>query len=339
MLKQIKTKKQWALEPRSTKLEVLREIDKRQGLTQHKKYKNELYLLEKGNRGEERFLHYLKTNGAPHWTVLRNVWLEYYGEFECDVLLVTHLGLHAFEVKNYSGKLELRNNQCVRNGKVIGHNPFSQTQKSTTNLTEIINQHSHALTVQGVLSFVGTHNNVQLHDNVSGIDVLQLNELQRYIRHLAQVERRHFNKPINLDAILAALHKYEVGQPSKEKEIPEKIKNNVRKGICCSHCGNFEAKLTKTYLICPCGLYEPRIEAVIRTICEYGVIHHQKNLTTTALTDFFAGKVSRSTIFRFLNQYFERTGSYKDAQYINKFAPFIKVKSEFKLQQAKYKRL
>lgn len=338
-MKQMKTKRQQELEPRPTKLEVLREIDKREGLHHHKKYKNELYLLEKGDRGEERLLHYLEANGAPHWTVFRNVWLDYYGEFECDVLLVTHLGVHAFEVKNYSGKLELLNNQCLRNGQVISHNPFSQTQKSTTNLQEILNQQPQSPHVQGVLSFVGINNHVELHDTVSGIDVNMLNELQSYLRKLTRIERSHFNVPINLEAILTTLEPFEIGRPSKERVIPSEIKKNVRQGICCSGCNSFEAKLTKKYLVCPCGLYEPREEAIVRTICEYGVIYHQRNLTTTTLTDFFDGEISKSTVFRHLNKHFERIGFYNNTQYTNLGDPFRKIKSTFELKGVKYKRI
>ena len=37
------------------------------------------------------------------------------------------------------------------------------------------------------------------------------------------------------------------------------------------------------------GMYEPREEAIVRTICEYGVINNEQNLTTSELTKFFGG--------------------------------------------------
>ncbi len=329
------TEKQKLCGVKPTKLEMLREIDKRGGLEHHKKYKDQLYRLEKGQEGEERLIEYLEKFGAPHWTVLRNIWLEHYGEFECDLLLLTNTGPIAFEIKNYSGKLELQNNQCLLNGKIIGHNPFSQAQKVMANLSEILQ----TPTLQGVLAFAGEHNSIQIHNPVSGIEVRMLNELQQYIWQIAQQERNTRKQPINTEALLKTLDQFEIGKPTKEKGLPGEMKTGMRRGIHCCHCSRFNLETNKAYLICPCGMHEPREEAIVRTICEYGVIYPERDLATQALTDFFAGEISKSTVFRHLTKHFRQHGTYRSAKFINPKRVFEQVKPDFHLEQPKYMRI
>lgn len=335
ILKFIQTEKQKLHNPQPTKLETLREINKRGGLEHHKPYKDRLYRLEKGHEGEERLVNYLKKYGAPHWTALRNIWLEHYGEFECDLLLLTRLGPLAFEIKNYSGKLELKNNQCLLNGKAISHNPFSQAQKVRTNLSEILQMP----TLQGVLTFTGKHNPIQMHDPISGIDVRMLNELKHYIWQIAQQERQLRAYPIDTSPLLHKLAPYEIGKPSKEIDLPGEIKTRVRGGIHCCHCDHFNLKMNKSYIICACGMHEPREEAIVRTICEYSVIYPERELTTQALTDFFSGEVSKSTVFRHLTKHFKQTGVYRSAKFINPKQVFEHNKHDFDLTQPKYMRI
>src|SRR5699024_5529076 len=68
-----------------TRLEIFRELDKREGLVRDKKLREEYVRLKKGAEGELALVHYLKKYGEEHWVILRNVWLDFYGEFEIDL--------------------------------------------------------------------------------------------------------------------------------------------------------------------------------------------------------------------------------------------------------------
>jgi len=335
-MEEIQTTAQKELGKHPRKLEVLRELDKRGGLARDKKLKEEYLRLEKGAAGEQDLVNYLKEYGEKHWMILRNVWLDFYGEFEIDVLLITRAGLYSFEVKNYSGKLELVNSQCLMNGHSIGQNPFSQAQKIPIQLKELLKYQSNPPKIQGVLTFIGENNRVQIQDQVSNIQVLCRNELMHYIWQIAQEERNYLGYPVEIDAVLAALRPYEIGKPTKEKEIPSTAKENLRKGVRCSHCGSFDVHAENGYVICACGMYEPKEEAIVRTICEYGMIYNEKNLTTSELTKFFGGFVKSRTVSRYLNKYFEKTGSYKDAEFINKKNILADYRSDFGLKRNKF---
>ncbi|SHE32229.1 Nuclease-related domain-containing protein [Atopostipes suicloacalis DSM 15692] len=335
-MEKIETAVQKAFDKYPTRLEVLRELLKREGLEQDKNLREDYLRLEKGAEGEQDLVNYLEKYGEAHWVILRNVWLDFYGEFEIDLLLITRGGLYSFEVKNYSGNLELIDSQCRMNGHSIGQNPFSQAQKVPVQLKEMFKHQSRHPEIQGVLVFIGENNHVTIQDQVSGIQVLCRNELMHYIWQIARQERNYLGYPVEVDTVLAALRSYEIGKPSKEKEIPQTAKEYLRKGVCCCYCGSFDVKAKNGYVICSCGMHEPKTEAILRTICEYGIIYHEKNLTTTGLTDFFDGFITRKTISRYLNKYFERVGSYKGAEYLNKKKSIADVCQNFDLKESKY---
>src|SRR5690625_2582073 len=332
----IQTEKQKALNHIPTKLEVLREINKREGIKQNKKLKEEYKRLEKGFKGEQELVKYLEEFGADYWKILRDVWLDYFGEFEIDLLLITGAGLYIFEVKNYTGKLELKNGQCYMANGSIGHNPFSQAQKSLVNLKGIFKNKLNPSKIQGILTFIGENNSVHIHDQLSGIKIITRNELMNEIRKIKQEEREYLGYPLDVESVLSILNVYDIGSPTKEKEIPEEAKANLHTGICCSHCGNFELDTRKSYISCPCGMHESREEAIVRTICEYGIIHHNKNLTTTEVTEFFGEDISRSTAIRYLNKYFKRVGNYKSTIFVNKQKPLEAIFDEIELNTSKY---
>ena len=335
-MEEMQTMTQNSLIKYPTRLEIFCELDKREGLVRDKKLREEYLRLKKGAEGELALVHYLKKYGEEHWVILRNVWLDFYGEFEIDLLLITRAGLYAFEVKNYTGKLELVHSRCLMNGHTIGQNPFSQAQKVPIQLEKLFLHQPNPPKIQGVLIFIGENNRVELQDQVSGIQVLCRNELMHYIWQIAREERNYLGYPVEVDEVLQALNPYEIGKPSKEKEMPMIAKEKLKKGVCCCHCGSFDVRSNNTHVICPCGMYEPREEAIVRTICEYGVINNEQNLTTSELTKFFGGFVTGKTISRYLNKHFDRIGTYKHTEFINKKQKFEDIYDTFHLTGSKY---
>lgn len=74
-------------------------------------------------------------------------------------------------------------------------------------------------------------------------------------------------------------------------------------------------------------------------LCEYGLIYPDRELTTKALTEFFDGNVSESTVFRHLTKHFKRIGKYKNSEYRNPRGALENNKQAFKLTEPKYMRL
>lgn len=320
-----------------SKLEVLRELHKRHALDEV--LRDDLCRLENGHSGEQAVLAFIEEFGEEHWIIRQNMWLDYYGKFECDLLLITRAGLYTFEIKNYRGKFEFRNSQCLINGKKVGHNAIAQAQKVHINLEQIFHDAAHHFNIQGVLTFIGQHNEVVVYDELEDLQVVMANQLRNYIWDIAKAERNYQGPPVDTQIVIQLLEKFETNNPFTPATIPYEISQQARKGICCSNCGSFEINLSRQYIACQCGMFEPREEAIVRTICEYGVIHYEQDLTAANLEKFFNGDISRKNLTKYLNKHFERIGSNRDTRYLNKHLPFYRIYHEFNLNSVKYLRL
>lgn len=323
-MRQLQTNLQMERNNNPTRLEVLREVDKRNGLEQQEALQQELGRLEKGQNGEQILLDYLNKYGENQWSVLQNTWLNYYGDFECDLLLLTRTQLYLFEVKNYSASFTFLNNQCLINQQKISHNAISQGQRNTINLERIFQNSSTPFKITRAIIFINADNKVTIHDKVASVQIISRNELRDFIWEISRSERSTNHQTINENKVLKILNEYATTNPYTPDTITEEICKQVQKGICCCHCHNFDISTNKSYFICPCGMHEPREEAIVRTICEYGVINYQKYLTTPELTQFFNGDISRNSILKYLNKHFEKLGTGRSAKYLNKKVPFEK---------------
>lgn len=336
-MKLITTEKQRLMQHIPTRLELLRELNKRKAFVHHSDLRDELLRQERGAAGEEILFDYIRGIAPDHWIVLKNVWIKYYGIFECDVLLITHAGFYIFEVKNYSGRFEVDQHVGKHGSKNVGNNVISQALKITINLREILHKQMSSLDVIGTAAFVGINNKVVIKDEINSLNILNPNEVQEFIWDIRTAEYDYRGYQIDSDLILDILSQYEISNPyPPEKDIPEEVFQSIREGVCCGRCGNFEIDASKKYLDCDCGMIEPRQEAILRTICEYGVLNYRKDLKTTELTNFFNDEVGRSSLLQYLKEHFERIGNNRSAGFINKGRPLFEVYNYFNLTEEKY---
>lgn len=317
----LQTKTQREISKLPSRLEVLRELQKREALD--KSLKEEWYRLETGNLGEQAVLNEIRAFGADHWKVLKNVWLEHYGVFESDLLLITSCGLHTFEVKNYNGDFDYNNNQCFLNGYKIGHNAISQAQKAATNLQQLFESAFCPVPVRGGLIFAGKHCDVNIQHSIDDLDILMFHQLRNHLEEIAKQDR---GCSINEDQILQIIEEHETQNPFSPEPISDDIKWRVKKGVLCAHCGSFEVDTSKAIFTCKsCGMRESRENAIVRTICEYGVIHFDKDLVLSHLVDFFGGQIARTTLRKYLKNHFTEKGQYKSSKFDNEMLPFVKL--------------
>lgn len=327
----IQTNHQKNISTKPTRFEQLRELNKRNGLESYDKLANEFTNLEKGFVGEAYFENFLLENGEPHWLVLKNVWLVYNGGFECDFLVFTHAGGYTFEIKNYLGKYEYKENQWFRNGTPNSHNPLSQVQKAKTNLQNIFKQLPNSPHIKGVLVFIGEFNRVHLHESIPSIKIIQRNELMDLFWEMKQEERNFLGYSPDKERLLKELAIYETVNPYQNQPIPNEVFSQLKTGICCSRCGSFELEKNKGFIICRCGIHEPRVHAILRIICEFGILFPEQNFKTSELTNFFGGDFSKSTLIRILNKHYQRVNSGRNTEYINKVIRTENICEEFEL--------
>ena len=123
-----------------------------------------------------------------------------------------------------------------------------------------------------------------------------INQLREYIWQIANTERQYPHRKVDLNQMLNLLNQYNTKNPFPPEPISNKTDSLLQKGIRCSQCNSFDLDTRKLYIHSKCGMHEPRENAISRTICEYGVIHFDKDLVITDIVNFFNGDYSRGTI-------------------------------------------
>lgn len=333
-MKKIQTKLQQKSEAYPTRLEWLRELNKRRTLG--KELEDELFRLERGHAGEQKVLEIIEKYGDPNWLILQNLWLRYFGNFECDMLLLTNYGLQTIEIKNYSGNYEYRHSQFLLDGISLGHNPISQSQRAFINLRKILQDHSIHIPIQGSLVFTGENCDITISDPVAELEILMLHQLSSYIRSLRDHEP---NPLINRTEVLKLLEAFETESPFVPEPLTDEMEQNLQRGIMCSQCHSFQIEIRSHEVRCKCSAVEPRENAIVRTICEYGVLHFEKKLELNQLVQFFGGQVSRTNLLKYLLKYFNKIYPNKNTVFINKPQPFIKRIDSFHLAKKVIRRV
>lgn len=337
-MKKILTARQIEQAKFPTRLEVYRERDKRNALTPAQK--QELYRLEQGHLGEQAVLSLIEEHGEDHWTVLSNIWLYEYGKFEIDLLLVTYTDLHAFEIKNYDSDFEYKNSLCkIDNDIVISQNPISQAQRANINFQNLLRYAGLDIDVHGALIFTGPHCDVKIHSPIEDLSIHMLHQLRKHIRKISAIEKEKLNNGvplINKNQLISVIEKNEIETPYLPEVILENEHQKMKRGILCANCGSFDLDTSRSYITCNCGMHEPREMAIVRTICEYGIIHFDKDLTTAEVTDFFGGDFVKSTIVKYLNTYFEKVGSKRGTKYLNKREDFETILPSLPFKKSRF---
>lgn len=317
MAKIIQLKKQLVDSKLPTKIELYQELLIRGALSTEQA--QELEQLQFGQEGEQTLIDYLRIYGESHWSVFQNVWVDYYGKFEVDCLLVTSNQIYLFEVKNYKGQYVYENSQCRCNGQKIGHNAISQTQKSYINFMNFLRQNKINVPVTGVLLFTGIDCEVTIHDEIDDLQIVTRNQLRNFIWKIKHIDRNYSSNRVDVDEVIHIMECYEAHNPFLPDSISDNLVSRIQKGIRCSHCQSFEVDASKMYISCKCGMHEPRENAIVRTICEYGMIHFDKDLLLINLVDFFNGNYSRNTILKYLDKHFTQITYGRHIKFANAF--------------------
>lgn len=304
------------------RVERLREMDVRNGLD--KTLRQELYRLERGDAGEAYVMSCIEEFGDEDWHVLTNLWLDYYGKFECDLVLITAKQIYIFEIKNYDGHFEFRNSQCSLNGNKIGANPISQAQKAAILLQNLIDSAHLDIEVKSALIFTGEHSHVDIHSNVADMDILMRHQLRDYIFAILEIEK-HIDKPkIDMNKIMRLFNKFATADPIVHKSPSNELLDSLTIGIRCGHCGSNKVTIRNAYVSCKCGFFEPQERSFVRTVCEYGVLYDCDFYVTSDIHRFLNGVFSTKTVITKLSTYFRRIGYGRGTKYMRDYPTFEK---------------
>lgn len=263
--------------------------------------------IEAGVIGEQKMLDFLEKYGRDHWEVLCNVWLNDSGSFECDLLLMTSQCIYLLEIKNHTGRLVYEDGACSLNNYDLATNPVHQTRRAFRGLKNILRRYSKQLNIKAALIFIGECNQVVLKDSVDEFHILQLTDIYQFIKHIKAEEDNHQYYAIEPSKIIQHLEKFEVSTPFVPTPLNKSQLENIKRGVSCKLCKSFKIKVRKNNILCPCGLHEPREQAIVRAACEYGVLYSdQEYFTVSDISKFVGAQASDDYIRKVLKEHFKQ---------------------------------
>lgn len=305
--------------PIPRQLDFLKAANRRQLLATAKE-KSLLFSLEKGAIGEQTVLDYLQLYGRKHWTVIQNLWMDHFGPYETDLMLLTNHASYALEIKNYEGQFAYKDSRCFIDGRKQRDNPIHQAEKSFMNAQDICRHISPQPIVKGAIIFIGQHNQVDIQSPVDGIQVVTKAGLPRFIQAIANEESAFPYPPLSHQHIIPHFEKKEVLNPygPAASYQPEEVLAG-RRGIACRKCSRFDVTTTRLFVKCQCGFVENRREAIVRTIHEYGALTFDHDfMYRSDLAAFMDGQMSDRFLIEILQENFEYIPNSRYTKYTNK---------------------
>lgn len=290
----------------------------------------ELKRLAAGYEGECEFDRWLKVFGRPHWKIWRDVWIDAGGTTQIDTLIVTGEGIHVFDVKNYSGALEYVDGKWWSGGRRLNKDIFIQLKRSMEKMGAMHHRIGGRGRLTGRIVFVGEHGHVQVKDPVD-VEVVMRHDIRRMIYKLADDE--HWNDVLDIGEVARLVEGFMIECPYQPRALDDVEFGRLRWGVRCSECGGFGVSAKRYHIECGCGHVEPKEKAVLRTICEYGVLRHERDLKVGEVERFLGDVVSRRRLTEILRKNFKLLVGGKHARYEN---PCAEYQYTFKNKRFRY---
>jgi len=281
---------------KSHDLQYLETLYGRNGLT--KLEENEYWKLLKGYQGEVQFDKFCRYFNED-LTTMDDVTLQLGNSVtQIDKLITGKDILWLADIKNYQGNYRYENHCWTRNESILPNNICEQLSRACRIAQQILYQEGIKLTVQGVLIFINPNAQIKIVDPLNEL-VLDSNQIAQWLLSLKNSSES--------TSWQQALYKYRIsGYKTSRITHPERFAS-LKKGICCPNCGSCATKKQFRYTLeCHCGHSEAKEKALLRTVCEYGVIRHDIPLKKKNILEFIGEEYSPGYIEALLKKYFVR---------------------------------
>lgn len=286
----------------ATNLDVLRELDKRTELNEY--FSTMLQQLEAKETGVNKVLKLIHYYAKEHWFYMTDLALDAHEMIGCDLLLMTRAGIYSFEINDYEGVFEIEDSVCKLNGQKFDGHPIEKINQITSQLKKDAVKNAVQINIQGAALFPNPHNEVISEQKNEAIEIVTADQLDNYLKRIIQEEKDYNGPAMNRPMHLSWLGQIDRHFPMQPMEVPTGIHQHLYKGIVCCHCGSFEINIGDPYISCACGMHESFEEAIVRTICEYGVLNNDKPLEVYNLLHFFDYQISKEHLMKSLDKHF-----------------------------------
>lgn len=278
----------------------LEEVALRGGLRDE--WQRELLQKRTGYQGEADFGQLMRLHMPKHWLLIQDLRLKTLGgEIQIDALLVNHLGLTVFEVKNYSADYQYISGSWHVNGRKKYHDDFKQLDRTAGLLSQLLQQNGFKVPMKQFVVYINEQDSVEIDD--ASLPFLKRATIRRFVT--GEIKRGHIAPNQNYRRESDWLIQQHV-EDDHRLSLSEAEYLKVEKGIYCANCQSFSLESTRYHLRCrDCHYAESKEKAVVRTICDYGLLFPYKDLNVGELKEFVGDVVTRKYLYKLLPKYFK----------------------------------
>lgn len=300
------------LKPRNAPLELkaLRSLDLRMRLSPEDK---QHYLnLEKGFDGEVAFDLWL-VELSPKCLILADLLLEQnYSTFQIDTLVLFKETIHLFEVKNFAGDFDIKDDKwSLLSGEEI-KNPLHQLNRSEALFKQLLRKHLKiSFPVKAHLVFVNPH--FTLYNASPEMPIIFPSQINRFIQKLNGRPSNITQKHLQIGKQLVARHQTD----SPFSRLPDYNFSQLQKGIACVQCASWMNAEERKMVCHVCSRIEDNETAIMRHVEEFKILFPNQKIATNTILDWCGGAVSSKKVQRVLAKNFNRVNHGKASYYVD----------------------
>lgn len=230
---------------------------------------------------------------------------------QIDAILITASCLYVFEVKNYYGEYKFSGVEFANlNGYVIV-SPLDQLNRSLTILTQLLKQWNVQIPVDGKVVCINPSFTLFTEDPPENI--ILPTQLDTFLKKMNSQSKPMTSSSRILGKRLLTMNQQEV---PFQKQLPPYEYVQLRKGVKCPQCNNFNVVLTQRSCRCLTCKKQIGIQlAILYAIDEYKLLYPRKKMTTRDLFYWMGGEVSKYKISNTLETHYKKVGRSKDRHY------------------------
>lgn len=289
-------------------LQILESLNYRTVLStsEKKDYDNQL----KGYEGEVQFDTYLEKLQFK-CVILNDLLLKDRCKMvQIDSLILMGDAIYLYEVKNYSGSYDYKDDAFRAQSDFVITDPLAQIRNSQPLVYNLVRKLGYRMEIKSQVAFMNP--NFHLYQLPRDKPFLFANQLPRYFVNMEK--KQAFTKEANkrLANQLSELHITNY-RPS---DLPKYNFDSLKKGAYCSKCFSFEHTDTRNNRFCSsCGHKETISEVIKRSAEECYLLFPEINITKRLIYEWCGGIYNEQRIQRVLRNNYISHGSCKSTYY------------------------
>jgi len=289
-------------------LQILESLNVRTILSasEKKDYANQL----KGYQGEVQFDAYLE-NLQFDCLIMNDLRLKESGNMiQIDSLILTSDVIYLYEIKNYSGSYDYKDDALHGRLDFVIADPLTQIHKTQPFLHNLVRKLGSKKVVKTQIIFIEP--DFYLYDLPRDKPFMFANQLTR---EFDSMEKRHSTikkSDKRLANQLGQLHITDY----RPIDLPEYDYSNLKKGVTCPNCFSFDHIDTRKNRICTCCGYKETIsEAIKRSTENFQLLFPEVSITKQLIYDWCGKVYDEQRVQRVLRRNYISHGSYRSTYY------------------------